>query len=112
MRYFVKDIMDLAMKAVDTDNWVEFDNAEAEREAMLKNLFDSLVSGKINAFYQRTNHNMIIWHRSTREGVLVQESHACFINGEFIPCYHANINSFDDFLYENGYMTDEYIETA
>jgi hypothetical protein len=112
MKYFIESLKEITIQAFNDEiPWEEVEAKEAEQEAELKKFYDALVSGRINYFYQKTKHHLIAWHKSTRENVLIQESHAVFLNGEFTPIRHANINSFAEMIKENGFLTDEYILT-
>ena len=67
-------------------------------------LFSLLCMGKINGFFCDTNEfpdksfQRIVWHRSSRDDVLVQKTNLSYYkNGEIIPNYHEEISNLDDF---------------
>ena len=111
-KYFIESLEEITIKAFNDEiPWEEVEAKEAEQEAEIQKFYDALVNGEIHCFYQKNKYHFIIWHKSTRENVLIQESHAVFLNGEFTPIRHANINNFAEMIKANGFLTDEYILT-
>ncbi|MBO5551323.1 MAG: hypothetical protein J5966_05130 [Lachnospiraceae bacterium] len=112
-RYYLKSAYRASIRGFRTGDFSESDEINRYNREILKKLYDQLVAGDINSFYisyisknSRSDdvwRNMTVWHRSTRPGVLIQESHMWFKNGELIPCSHHNINSFDDLMNEHGF---------
>ncbi len=103
MTYYLKSAQRAAIKALKTGDFSEADQIDEYNEGVLLNLFKMLINGQIRAFYTRSKKSMTVWHKSTRDGVLVQESHLWIKDGELIPTYHADINSFKELLTEHGY---------
>lgn len=123
MSYYLYSASKAAIKGFRTGDWSESDRINEHNEGVLKDLFEQLVSGKINVFYSKWKskdtrqtgdvwENLTVWHRSTRPGVLVQESHMWIKNGDLIPCSHQNLNSFEDLIKEQGYTLGTYLKTA
>lgn len=120
--YYLYSLQKACIKALKTGDDSEAMALRKHNEKKLKELYLKLLSGKINVFFTKSKckgYNpddvwecCTAWHRSTRPGVLIQESHMWFKNGECQPTYHANINSFDDLLRENGYPTGQWYKTA
>ena len=109
------------IKGFRTGDWSEAERIDKHNEEVLRDLFEKLVNGEINVFFSRYEtkprnedrwESCTAWHRSTRPGVLVQESHMWFKNGECIPCSHQNLNSFEELMDHNGYTLGTYLKTA
>lgn len=122
MRYYLKSCQRASIKGFRTGDFSEAEAINEHNEEILRGLFNKLVSGEIKLFscrYKSSNtsnndvwENVTAWHRSTRPGVLVQESHMWIRNGEIIPCSHQDLNSFEDLLEHRGYTLGVYYKTA
>lgn len=111
-RYYLKSCQRATIKGFHTGDFSEAEAIDNHNKNILATLYNKLLTGEIGAFYQRTKNNshLIIAHRSTRPGVLVQVSHNWIINGEIVPCSHDNINCFSDLLKKHPFYTSEYIK--
>lgn len=112
MQFYLKSTQKVAMRALKTGDWSESDKVDAYNQEVLRNLFCMLINGQIKTFYTRSKNHMTIWHLSTRENVLVQESHLWIRDGELLPTYHADINSFEELIKENGYTVGQFYRTT
>ena len=123
MSYYLYSGQKAAIKGFRTGDWTESDRIHEHNEGVLRDLFGQLVSGKIKVFYTRYKAkdtrgtgdvwiNQTVWHRSTRPGVLVQESHMWIKNGEILPCSHQDLNSFEDLLEHQGFTTGQHYKTV
>ena len=121
--YYLKSPHNATIKGFKTGDRSAAEAIDHENENVLRTLYEKLVSGEIKTFWNKYKSNgrkdcpdawesMTVWHRSTRPGVLVQESHMWFKNGEMIPCSHQNINSFEDLLKHRGYTYGVWYKTA
>lgn len=108
MRYYLKGVLRASVKGFRTGDFALVESIDNHNDRILSDLFTKLVSGDLAYFKQETKTSLIVWHRSTRPGVLVQESHIWKRNGELIPLSHQNINSLRD-LQGGGYITGAYI---
>ena len=120
-RNYLYSCQKASVRGFRTGDWSVAEAINRHNEEVLRSFFDKLVSGEINVFYSRYKstgrskdvwENCTAWHRSTRPGILVQESHMWFRNGECIPCSHQDINSFDDLMNCHGYTLGTYLKTA
>lgn len=111
MRYYLKGSSRAFFKAVDTDNFDVLDAILDHNEAIYRMLFEKLISGDIDMIYQKNPHSIVMAHRSTRKGVLVQISHAMIQEGQIIPLSHTNITSLKDFLSNTDFTECRYITT-
>ena len=68
----------------------------------MKQLFEDLKTGKINAFYLKSEKTFQCWHRSTKEAGKIQVSEGFYKDNELIPCCDVQLETFRDFLTE-GY---------
>lgn len=109
MRFFIEDAEAASIKGFLEDDWSESERIDQDHEIIFNILFNRLESGKIDYFKQETATHLILWTRSPRNGVKVQESHAWKLNGEIIPLSHQNINSPKEIIKNCEYMTDLYI---
>lgn len=111
-RYYLKSGQKEALHGFKTGDWSKSEAIDNHNENILADLYNKLLTGQISAFYQRTkdNKHLIIAHKSTRPGVIIQVSHNWIINGEIIPCSHDNINSFSDLLKKHPFYTSEYLK--
>ena len=110
MRYYLKSGSRETLAALKSGNWQPVEAIEEHNKNILALLYSKLLSGEIKTFYQRTKHNLIIAHRSTRPNVIVQISHLWIHNNELIPSMHTNINSFSDLLKAHDFYVSEYIQ--
>ena len=109
-RYYLKSCYRVAIKALRTGDDSESEAIDAHNNNILALLYNKLLTGEIDTFYQRTPGHLIIAHKSTRPGVIVQVSHNVIINGQIIPSSHDNINSFSDLLKKRPFYIGEYIQ--
>lgn len=111
-RYYLKSGQKEALHGFKTGDWSKSEAIDTHNNNILADLYNKLLTGQISAFYQRTkdNKHLIIAHKSTRPGVIIQVSHNWIINGEIIPCSHDNINSFSDLLKKHPFYTSEYLK--
>ena len=56
-------------------------------------LFNRLISGEVSFLYQQINNITIVWHKSPRQNVLIQESHLIIKEDKIVPLYHRNIRN-------------------
>lgn len=112
MKYYLKAMEKATIKAFKTDNWQQVEKLENHNNNILASVYSQLLTGEIKTAYQRTKTHLIIAHKSTRKGVLIQVSVACFINGELTPLMHNNVNSFAEYLKKNEFYLAEYIRTT
>ena len=110
-RYYLKSSSRAAVNAFKTGNWQPVEAIEEHNNNILAALYSKLLTGEIKTFYQRTNKHLIIAHKSTRPGIIIQISHMLIDNGELIPVMHCNINSFYELthkqdFYEGAYITE------
>ena len=110
MKYYLKSCQRAAIKALKTGDDSEINLIDDHNTTILAILYNKLLTGEISTFYQRTKGHLIIAHRSTRPGILVQVSHNWIIDGKIIPCSHANINSFSDLLDKQPFYYGEYLK--
>lgn len=109
MKYYLKRIQRAAIKALRTGDDTEAEAIEQHNNDILLTLYNKLLSGEISTFYQKTGGHLIIAHRSTRPGVLIQVSHNWIINGQIVPCSHDNINNFNDLLDKRPFYNGAYL---
>ena len=112
MKYYLKSCQKAAIKALKTGNDADINAIEDHNTTILAILYNKLLTGEINTFYQKTKsgNHLIIAHRSTRPGVLIQVSHNWIIDGKITPCSHDNINSFSDLLKKQPFYYGEYLK--
>ena len=121
--YYLKSPCKATRKAFRTGDWTESEAIDKKNEEVLRTMYEKLVNGEIKIFWNKYRsqgrkdcpdvwESATVWHRSTRPGVLIQESHMWFKNGELIPCSHHNINSFEDLMKEHGYTYGVWYKTA
>lgn len=110
MKYYLKSCQRAAIKALKTGNDKDIKAIDSHNTSVLAELYNKLLTGEIATFYQKTKNHLIIAHKSTRPGVLIQVSHNWIIDGKVIPCSHANINSFSDLLKEQPFYYGEYLK--
>lgn len=109
MRYYLKGVLRASVKGFRTGDFTLAESIDDHNDRILSDMFARLVSGNLVYFKQITKTSITVWHRSTRPGVLVQESHIWKKDGELIPLSHQNINSFKDLQRGCGYITGAYI---
>ena len=109
MRYYLKSCQRAAIKALKTGDDTEINKINDHNNNILASLYSRLLDGEIQTFYQRTKNHLIIAHKSTRPGTLIQVSHNWIIDGHIIPCSHENINSFSELLKKQPFYYGEYL---
>lgn len=109
-RYYLKSGSRETLAALKSGNWQPVEAIEEHNKNILATLYNKLLTGEIKTFYQRTKHNLIIAHKSTRPGVIIQISHLWIRNGELIPSMHTNINCFADLIKHHDFYVSEYIQ--
>lgn len=112
MKYFIESGHDAAIKALKHHDFSDLDRIDENENIIINVLFARLASNRTPYAYQETENNIILWTRSPRPGVIIQESHLWKKNGELIPVSHANINSPEEMLSHHGYYADAYILEA
>ncbi len=111
---------DACIKALWTGDDREWQELHNHNRNVLLRYFNKLLAGSINIFYTKTREvyrgdewiRITAWHRSTRPGVNVQESHMWLRNGEIIPTYHHDINTFEDLFEHGDYTVGVCVKTA
>lgn len=98
----IKDLEHATIKAFHTGNWDKCEKAAVKNDKIMKQLFEDLKVGKINAFYLKSEKTFQCWHRSTKESGKIQVSEGFYKNNELIPCCDVQLETFRDFLTE-GY---------
>lgn len=109
MQYYLKSCYRASIKALRTGDDSEAEQITQHNNDILLTLYNKLLDGSISTFYQRTPGHLIIAHKSTRPGVLIQVSHNWIINGQIVPCSHDNINNFNDLLDKRPFYTGAYL---
>lgn len=109
-RYYLRSCQRATIKGFRTGDFTESEAIEKHNNNILASLYNKLLTGEIDTFYQRTPGHLIIAHKSTRPGVIVQVSHNVIINGKIYPSSHDNINSFSDLLKKRPFYIGEYIQ--
>lgn len=71
------------------------DAIDDARKDLEHTIFDALQAGTIDTAHQRTPHSLIIYHRSSRKGCIVQRSHffRTTTADDWTPIRHAEINT-------------------
>lgn len=94
------DLLKDGLKKHDLTLWEE---VTERNENTLKAIFRD-ITGNNKTFYQDAKNNVIIAHRSTRKGVLVQVSVLWKDkSGDLIPASHTDINTERDFILEHPF---------
>lgn len=103
MKIRFKNLQDAACRNIRSlGNYPDYEKYSERNDLLMKRLYEDLISRKIDAINYLDDTYFKCYHRSTREGVLVQLSIGYWSNGELIPCCHINICCFEDLLKE-GY---------
>ena len=81
----------------------QLEAAEQEHRRIYTNLFDDVMSGRIDAFsiYTRgdsQNGNRQIYHRSPKQAGYMQISYIWYRNGEMIPTMDEQVNTAADMI--------------
>lgn len=88
----------------DPDNDALYERLESAENALKDfyiGFYEMLSTGSIDGFYTESAP-FILWTRSTRPGVNVQETHFFkSMSGEMIPSYHRDIRTHGD-LFQDG----------
>ena len=99
----MKNLHDAACRNIRSlGKYKPYEKYSDRNDLIMRKLFNDLVDGKIDTINHVDDTFFKCYHRSTREGHLVQLSAGFYRNGELIPDYHVNIDSFEDLLRE-GY---------
>ena len=99
MKYILFSGHELLKEGLKNHDLALWEEVTERNENTLKAIFKDITSNN-KTFYQDTKNNVIIAHRSTRKGVLIQVSVMWKDKtGELIPASHSDINSEKDFLY-------------
>lgn len=88
-------------------SYKQFEKYEARNNIMIKKLFEDTKNGTIKGFYLVSNTQFRAYHRSTKEPGKIQLSAGHYIEGELIPCYDVQLESFQD-LTREGYEAGLY----
>lgn len=85
----------------------QFDKYDARNEAMIRRLFNDTQNGIIKGFYLVSDKEFKAYHRSTKENGKIQLSVGHYENGELIPYYDVQLETFKDLVRE-GYDAGTY----
>lgn len=80
----------------------QFEKYNDRNEIQLKKLFNDTKAGAIKGFYLVSNKEFKAYHRSPKEPGKIQLSVGFYKNGELIPTYDVQMETFDD-LVKEGY---------
>ena len=83
-----------------------YEKYSERNDLLMKRFYNELVHGKIDAINYIDEVYYKCYHRSTREGVLVQLSIGYWNEGNLIPQCHVDIRNFNELLdegYPSGY---------
>lgn len=101
----LKNLHDAACRNIRSlGKFSDYEKYSDRNDAIMTRLFNELVEKKIDGIRYVDDTYFKYYHRSTREGVLVQYSEGFYKKGKLYPCCHANLNSPKDLLKE-GYPT-------
>lgn len=85
----------------------QFDKFNERNEIKLKKLFNDTKSGAIKGFYLVSNKEFKAYHKSPKEPGKIQLSVGFYKNGELIPTYDVQMETFND-LTREGYNAGIY----
>ena len=105
MKIRLKNLHDAACRSIRSiGKFPDYEKYSMHNDLVMKRLYEELINEKIDIINHIDDTYFNCYHRSPRNGYLVQLSAGFIKNGELIPTYHVNINSFEDLLSE-GYPT-------
>lgn len=85
----------------------QFDKYDAHNTAIMKKLFDDTKSGAIKGFYLVSDKHLKAYHRSPKEAGKIQLSVGFYKDGDLIPTYDVQMETFND-LTREGYDPGRY----
>lgn len=93
MQFKIKDLC-LASRRAFSGNYKQLDKYTMHNDSIMKKLFNDTLSGQIKGFYLVSDTNFKAYHKSTKKPGNIQLSSGYYKDGELIPCYDVQLDSF------------------
>lgn len=103
----IKDLHDAAIRSLKNDKYTRYDRDHARNAAKMERLFRETQNGTIKGFYLVSDKDFKAYHRSPKESGKIQLSSGFYKNGELIPCYDCQFETFRD-MEREGYTSGYY----